>query len=138
MAERSVEEKSARALALLDGMADLWFAESGFAALNWPETLVRAMKQAHLEGLYVGRCSAVDELAAVPVEQWKKIADEPVLIYVVHNNAQFEKDETRRLDEWEAWYTGRWIDHNGGGFTWHGMCGRVTHVAKLPNRPEHP
>ncbi len=58
---RTEEEQTAVAMAMLDGMADLWFAESGFAVLNFPEPVVRMIKQAHLEGLYAGRCSNVDE-----------------------------------------------------------------------------
>lgn len=58
---RTPEEQTAVAMAQLDGMADLWFAESGFAVLNFPEPVVRMIKQAHLEGLYTGRCSNVDD-----------------------------------------------------------------------------
>lgn len=57
---RSDEEKTRVALAMLDGMADLWFAESGFEKCNFPEPVVRAVKLAHHEGLYIGRGSAVD------------------------------------------------------------------------------
>ena len=59
---RTPEERTAIALALLDGAADLWWAESGFAKCNWPEPIVRAVKQAHVEGLYAGRCSTVDQV----------------------------------------------------------------------------
>lgn len=73
---------------------------------------------------------------AIPVDQWPTEIDEDVLIYVVHDNAQYEKDVKRRREEWEAWCVGRWIDHNKGGWMWNGLCGRVTHVAPLPPRPE--
>lgn len=72
---------------------------------------------------------------AVPIDQWKSVVDEPVLIYVVHDNAQYEPDEKRRKAEWESWCVGRWIKHNKGGWMWHGLCGRVTHVAPLPAVP---
>lgn len=70
-----------------------------------------------------------------PVSEWKIVVDKPVLIYVVHPNAAFEKDEMRRKSEWEGWFTGRWIKHNAGGWTWHGMSGTITHVAPLPPTP---
>jgi hypothetical protein len=73
---------------------------------------------------------------AIPVDQWPIEIDEDVLIYVVHDNAKYEKDLARRREEWEAWCVGRWIDHNKGGWMWNGLCGRVTHVAPLPPRPE--
>ena len=72
---------------------------------------------------------------AVPVDQWPKIVDEPVLLYVVHDQAQYEDDPAKRKSLWEAWFQGTWTDFNGGGWTWGGMCGRVTHVARLPMLP---
>lgn len=74
-------------------------------------------------------------VVAMPVADWRIVIDEDVLIYVVHDNAQYEPDEKKRLAEWECWCVGRWIKHNKGGWTWHGMLGRVTHVAPLPGRP---
>lgn len=61
---RTDEEQTAVAMAMLDGMADLWFAESGFARVNLPEPIVRMIKQAHVEGVYTGRCSNVDDAKA--------------------------------------------------------------------------
>ena len=72
---------------------------------------------------------------ATAVEDWQITVDEPVLIYVVHDHAQYEPDEAKRKAEWEGWFTGRWIHHNSGGWTWQGMSGRVTHVAPLPSAP---
>jgi len=132
----SPEVRTARAMAVLDGLADLWFAESGFAALALPERFVRVVKQAYAEGLYNARCATLDEMAAVPVEQWKVTVDQDVLLYLVHNQAQYEKDPARRQRDWECWAVGRWIDHNGGGWTWHGMSGQVKYVASLPARPQ--
>ena len=79
-----------------------------------------------------GMLSAV---VPVPVADWRIVVDEDVLIYVVHEHAKYEMDEARRLAEWEGWFVGRWIKHNKGGWTWHGMLGRITHVAPLPGRP---
>jgi hypothetical protein len=72
---------------------------------------------------------------SVPVDQWEIVVDEPVLIYVAHQNAKYEPDEKKRREEWEAWCVGRWIKHNKGGWTWYGLCGQVTHVTPLPERP---
>lgn len=72
---------------------------------------------------------------AVPIDQWRIVVDEPVLIYVVHINAEFEKDEKIRREKWENWTVGRWIKHNTGGWTYYGMMGTVTHVAPLPTAP---
>lgn len=77
-------------------------------------------------------------VVAVPIADWRIEVNEPVLIYVVHENAQYEPDEGIRKDEWEGWHVGRWIRHNKGGWMWHGMLGRVTHVAPLPARPSVP
>lgn len=74
-------------------------------------------------------------VVAVPVDEWRIVIDERVLIYVVHEHAQFEKDNARRLVEWEGWHVGQWIKHNKGGWMWHGMLGRITHVAPLPGIP---
>ena len=77
-------------------------------------------------------------IVAVPVADWHIVADEDVLIYVVHENAKYELDEKKRLSEWEGWAVGQWIRHNKGGWTWHGMLGHVTHVAPLPSLPAPP
>lgn len=79
---------------------------------------------------------ADDFEAAVPVDLWPKEIDERVLIYVVHQNAQHEKDEAKRLAEWEGWHVGYWTDQNKGGWVWHGMLGTITHVAPLPPIPK--
>jgi hypothetical protein len=71
----------------------------------------------------------------VPVAEWPKEVDEQVLLYVVHDNAKYENDPEKRRELWEAWCAGYWTDFNGGGWVWHGMGGRVTHVAALPDRP---
>lgn len=80
--------------------------------------------------------AALRRATAIPIDQWKIVVDEPVLIYVVHDHAKYESDPIRRKQEWEGWCVGRWINHNGGGWTWHGHIGRVTHVAPLPLSPD--
>lgn len=72
---------------------------------------------------------------AVPTADWRIVVNEDVLIYVVHDHAQYEKDEAVRREKWEGWFIGCWVNHNKGGWMWNGMLGRVTHVAPLPDRP---
>lgn len=38
-----------------------------------------------------------------------------------HFNWQFARDDEKA--EWEAVVQAKWIDFNGGGWTWNGMCG---------------
>lgn len=79
--------------------------------------------------------ATVSAREAVPVDEWRIVPEQPVLIYVVHPNAAYERNEVKRLADWEGWFSGRWIKHNSGGWTWHGMIGTVTHVAPLPAVP---
>jgi hypothetical protein len=39
-------------------------------------------------------------------------------------------------NEWEQEVTGKWINHNGGGWTWHGMAGEPVGFY-IPNVKEH-
>jgi hypothetical protein len=76
-----------------------------------------------------------DEIAArgaVTVEAHTKVTDADVMLLVIHRNAMIEDDPARRKQDWLEWCPGRWIDFNGGGWTWEGLCGIVTHVAKSP------
>lgn len=127
---RTDEEKTQVALAMLDGMADLWFAESGFAACNFPDPIVRAIKQAHHEGLYAGRCSILDE-------QWQPISRAP-------------KDGTWVLlyspDCETGPFIGQWHDDEGqpDGGAWWGdaesswpIDADPSHWRQLPKPPTH-
>lgn len=69
--------------------------------------------------------------AAIPVADWPVEIDERVLLYVVHDHAQWEPDPVVRREKWEEWCRGYWTDFNGGGWVWDGICGHVTHVAPL-------
>jgi hypothetical protein len=73
----------------------------------------------------------LEPLGFMTVDEWPKEIDERVLIYVVHQNAQYEADQAKREAEWEGWHVGYWTDFNGGGWVWHGMLGTITHVAPL-------
>lgn len=63
---------------------------------------------------------------AVPVADWPRILDEPVQIFVEHETLQWCRAED--ADDRRGWCDAYWTDFNGGGWVWHGICGRVTHV----------
>jgi len=117
--------------------AALSAADAAPASVPCPDCGGKGCSECSGFGRMAAPASGVTEemLEALPVDQWPIEIDEDVLIYVVHPNAQWEKDEAKRREQWECWCVGRWIDHNKGGWTWHGMCGTVTHVAPLPARP---
>lgn len=41
-----------------------------------------------------------------------------------HENFKYARDDDRA--QWEGLHEARWIDHNNGGWTWHGIAGRAT------------
>lgn len=60
----------------------------------------------------------------------------PILAWTVHQNAAFAKDAIG--DGWACASVIRWIDHNGGGWTWNGLAGAHTHWRPLPDPPAAP
>ena len=68
----------------------------------------------------------IDMESAVPVAEWPLEVDEPVELLIEHANAKWSQDPVG--DGWIAWCAGSWTDFNGGGWTWNGLCGRVTYV----------
>lgn len=68
---------------------------------------------------------------ALEAEGWRAIETAPkdgteVDLRVVHVNAAYEDDLAAATEKgWIAICRGHWIDHNTGGFTWHGLCGRI-------------
>lgn len=76
-------------------------------------------------------------LEAAERAAWQDIATAPkdgtpILIRFRHANYKFAGD---RRDEWEEVCVARWIDHNGGGWTWHGICGVPVDFRPLPQPP---
>jgi hypothetical protein len=72
-------------------------------------------------------------------DEWQPIETAPtdgtrVLLWCVHPNAEFSPDPV--AEGWAAAVVGEWIDHNGGGWTWHGLLGRMTHWRPLPPPPK--
>lgn len=68
---------------------------------------------------------------------WQDIATAPrdgtdVLLWVVHPNAKYADTD---FAQWCGPVVARWIDFNGGGWTWHGLNGQFTHWRPLPAPP---
>ncbi len=86
----------------------------------------------------VERRRAAERKAAEAAKGWRPIETAPkdgsfVFLWMVHANAQFSSDP--ETDGWVAPVVAQWIEHNGGGWTWHGLCGCPTHWMPLPAAP---
>jgi len=57
----------------------------------------------------------------------------PILAWTVHANAKYSKDPVG--EGWACVSLIRWIDFNGGGWTWNGLAGEHTHWRPLPAAP---
>jgi len=71
---------------------------------------------------------------------WRPIESAPkdgtdVLVWCVHPNAKY-CDTLADASDWQCSVVARWIEHNGGGWTWHGMLGTFTHWMPLPAAPK--
>lgn len=82
--------------------------------------------------------TALDPSPASKADGWRPMETAPkdgtrILIQFVHANAQYSKDPIG--DGWIAVHEAHWIDHNGGGWTWHGLCGVATSWMPLPAAP---
>lgn len=69
--------------------------------------------------------------------EWKPIETAPrdgtrILAWCVHALASATHDED---DGYRGPVIARWIEHNGGGWCWHGLAGTFTHWMPLPPPP---
>lgn len=76
---------------------------------------------------------------ASPSDGWQPIETAPkdgtaILAWVVHPNAKYGGTIAERSD-WQGPVVARWIDHNGGGWAWHGHMGEFKAWQPLPNPP---
>ncbi len=74
----------------------------------------------------------------VDLEGWRPIESAPkdgtaIIAYCVHANSKYATNSIQ--EGWEYPVIAKWIDHNGGGWTWHGMAGTFTHWRPLPKGP---
>lgn len=65
----------------------------------------------------------------VPICTWRCMIDAPhdgteVELLVRHHNYRYCKNDAER-GRWEQIVRSRWIDHNGGGWSWFGIAGSV-------------
>lgn len=93
---RTPEEKTVVAMAQLDGLADLWWAQSGYPAMELPERFEKMVKAAYAEGLYNGRCSAIDE-PPTEIRERLESADDLERSFDLRWNA-----DQRAIKRWQA------------------------------------
>ena len=72
-------------------------------------------------------------------EMWQPIETAPrdgtyIIAWTVHANAKYSKDPI--AEGWACPSIVKWIDHNGGGWTWNGLAGVHTHWMPLPDAPD--
>jgi hypothetical protein len=94
-----------------------------------------------IDAFMAGRASRPAPVSIDP-SGWRSIDSAPrdgtdILAWCVHPNAQYAGITADKSD-WQAPVVTRWIDHNGGGWTWHGLCGQFTHWQPLPAPPGAP
>lgn len=71
---------------------------------------------------------------------WQPIETAPrdgtqIIAWCRHPHHAYADDEAERA-RWEGPVIAHWIEHNGGGWTWHGHMGEFLSWQPLPNPPE--
>lgn len=67
---------------------------------------------------------------ALEARGWRDLDSAPkdgteVELRIVHINAAYDEPTQAESAGWIGHCFGKWIDHNGGGWTWDGLCGAV-------------
>lgn len=55
-----------------------------------------------------------------------------IVAWCVHADAKYSDDS--RAAGWEGPVIAKWIEHHGGGWTWHGLAGIFTGWVPVPSR----
>ena len=79
--------------------------------------------------LLTGKCDGNCDWCQCPPEReepWRQMETAPkdgteVELLMYHHNRQYAKGDEKLT--WEQVVVAKWIDFNGGGWTWRGMCG---------------
>jgi hypothetical protein len=87
---------------------------------------------------YRAMIAAAPQPAPAAEKGWRPIETAPkdgslILTWCVHVNAEFCDDAV--AEGYAGPVIAKWIDHNGGGWTWHGLAGTHTHWQPLPEPP---
>lgn len=85
----------------------------------------------------------IEDLVGIPLPiplLWHDMRSAPkdgtrILVRFEHANYRLADAESRH--RWVEVCIAHWIDHNGGGWTWHGICGEATYWRHLPEFVGH-
>jgi len=71
------------------------------------------------------------------MSEWQPIETAPkdgtcILAWCIHAHASAVGEE---VDGYRGHVLARWIEHNGGGWCWHGLAGTFSHWMPLPDAP---
>lgn len=77
------------------------------------------------------KAEEMDGTRGRPMDEAPKDGTE-ILIHFRHQNWQYAKTAEEKA-RWEENCIAKWIDHNGGGWTWHGIAGQPVEWWPLPS-----
>ena len=88
--------------------------------------------------LLTGKCDGNCDWCQCPPEReepWRPMGTAPkdgteLELLMYHRNRQYAKGDEKL--SWEQVVVAKWIDFNGGGWTWYGMCGEPQGWRPLP------
>ena len=113
-------------------------AEEAARQLNAITVRVGAVQLGDEPGISIADLASLILRLAGALPEWRPIDEAPkdgtrILIWFVHPNAKYAKHAV--AEGWAAAHEAQWIDHNAGGWTWHGVAGVATRWMPLPSPP---